>query len=350
MPGFFDRRSNITVEIGWVMGANSVSAYKVAVAGLSHCGLHYLDVLRQSERFEILAVADTNPAIVRGLDIQESHRVYEDYRSLVVETAQAGLDLLLVATEPFVSRDMVRMAADRGVAVFHASPFARTVREGAEIIRRFEDAGVPFATGGTCCQDARAQDAKHLAEKAGHVYTAIVDVQTADGHDGWRGDSHVSGGGVLLHGAYDQLDLLVTLMGVPESVIAVCGFARSPGAAISYDTEDYAQLLIRWSDNRSATVSIRRGRPTDEWSFIIVGTEETLVWTGPSHGVTGGGDDEPSGDRHLASRFEATIALRSSEEPRRSDAHRHLSTLAVVEAAYLSARTGTPETPARFLE
>ena len=55
-------------------------------------------------------------------------------------------------------------------------------------------------------------------------------------------------------------------------------------------------------------------------------------------------------DRVVASAISAFGATRREGEKRlESSAREHLSTLAVIEAAYLSAKTGEPESPDRFL-
>ena len=70
---------------------------KVALVGLARTGLEYLDVLLDGDLFEVVAVADSDPAVLRERDMPGSISVYEDYRSLIVESALAGLGLLVVA-------------------------------------------------------------------------------------------------------------------------------------------------------------------------------------------------------------------------------------------------------------
>ena len=321
---------------------------KVALAGLARTGLEYLDVLLDGDLFEVVAVADSDPAVLRERDMPGSISVYEDYRSLIVESALAGLDLLVVATEPYQSAEFLPLAVDRGISVFHKPPFARSLQEGRSLVARFEAADCPFLIAREWHRDGWPTDAETLANRAGHVFTAMGQIATGDEPGGWRGDSVRAGGGVLLNGAYAQVDLLVTLLGLPASVYAVCSFARAPGETLNYDTEDTAILLMRWGSDRSATLVARRGVMPGAWQVTLVGTSDTLVWPTVSSGDDEDGHDEQSTAgiafqiRSAAGIFETVV--------RRSDltARDHLATLAVIEAAYLSAKTGAPEVPARL--
>ena len=109
----------------------------VALLGLAEVGGDYLAVLRADEQFHLAAIADTNPELLRHYAETFDGRLYEDYRSLIVETDRVPLDMLLFALEPFQSLEFVEMAAQRGIAVFCKAPFARTVREAEGVIQRF---------------------------------------------------------------------------------------------------------------------------------------------------------------------------------------------------------------------
>jgi predicted dehydrogenase len=195
-----------------------------------------------------------------------------------------------------------------------------------------------------------------LDEQAGPIYTAWAQV-TAELPEpmGWRGDLARAGGGVLLHGAYEQLDLLVDRLGTPESVFAQGSSSIPPGKARSYDTEDACQVSLRFLGGRIATLdAVRRAGP-GAWKVRLVGGRRWMEVTGEGLDVR-----DPAGDLvdHLpvrsGHRYGAALAsyggaLRAGLRNLPSTAADHLPTLAVVEAAYLSMRTGQAESPARFL-
>lgn len=321
---------------------------KVALAGLGSTGLDYLDILEGSDRFEVVAIADSDPAVLRGHDLRGSFHIYEDYRSLIVESVHVGLDLLVVATESHHSIEFLSLAVDRGLAIFHKPPFARNLQEGRMLVERFETANCPFVIAREWHRDGWPTDPKTLAQRAGHVHTALGEIATCDEPNGWRGDSLRAGGGVLLNGAYAQVDLLVALLGMPDSVYAVCGFARAPGETLNYDTEDIALLLLRWGSDRCATLAARRRVTPGKWHVMLAGTRGTLLWPGAESSSDGEEDCVHRTDG-IADQMSSVFGMAESGVRRAiSTAKDHLATLAVIDAAYLSAKTGAAEVPARL--
>lgn len=327
---------------------------KVALMGLAGVGADYLAAIRSDEQFELAAVADTDLEVLRRQTDVAPARVYEDYRSLIVETAHAGLDVLFVALEPFQSTEFVQMAATRGISVFHKAPCARSVREARRLVDQFAGSERPLVVSRPWQFEPAYAALNHLAEFTGHVYAATVHVQTADRPVGWRGDSVRAGGGVLLNGAYEAVDLLVHLLGMPERVYAQCGAAVAPSAPRKYDTEDIATVLLGFGQERTASVTALRGVAEPSWEVAFVGTEGTVEVGADGVTITpyrGSPVKHPTARAanpaaHAISAFGASRL--SNGQPLKSKAEEHLPTLAVIEAAYLSARTGAPESPGRF--
>ncbi|UCC32001.1 MAG: Gfo/Idh/MocA family oxidoreductase [Phycisphaerales bacterium] len=327
---------------------------KAALMGLAGVGADYLAAIRSDEQFELAAVADTDPEVLRRQTDMAPARVYEDYRSLIVETAHAGLDLLFVALEPFQSTEFVQMAATRGIGVFHKAPCARSVREAQRLVDRFAGSERPLVVSRPWQFEPAYAALNRLAEFTGHVHAATVHVQTADTPVGWRGDSIRAGGGVLLNGAYEAVDMLVHLLGMPERVYAQCSAAVAPGAPRKYDTEDTATVLLGFGQERTACVTALRGVAEPSWEVAFVGTEGTVEVGADGVTITprkGSPVKHPAARAanpaaHALSAFGASQL--SNGRPLKSKAEEHLSTLAVIEAAYLSARTGAPESPGHF--
>lgn len=323
--------------------------------GLSGVGANYLDAIRSDDGFDLVAVADADANVLRRHAWERPVRAFDDYRSLVVETAHAGLDLLLVAVEPFASREFVEMAAGKGIAVFHKSPPARSVRELDRLADIFADAECHFVVARRWQTDAAFSALGRLDELIGRVHVATADVRTADPPTGWRGDSKRAGGGVLLNGAYDTVDLLVHLLGLPETVYAQCARCAARDASPNYDTEDVAMVSLRFGGGRIGCLTADRCFPHRDVRITLRGARSAATITddgirliprdgapSESHAVRSPNPDQPA-----ISAFGA--ALRSKAPKVTSTAREHLKALAVIEAAYLSSETGVPESPRRFL-
>ena len=327
---------------------------RVAQAGLAGAGTEYLSALQSDERFDLVAVADADPERLRRFAEDTSLRTYEDYRSLIVESVPTGLDVLFVALEPFQSVDLLEVAAEHRVGVFHKAPLARTLGEAQRLVDRFGAADCPLMVPRFWQTDPAFAGLNDLMKLAGRVYAATADAWTVDEPAGWRGDSTRAGGGGLLNGAYEVVDMLVALLGGPESVYAQCSAAVSPGAPRKYDTEDTALVSLRFSEDRIGAVTAWRGAPEPFTRVALFGTESLVevyrdrMTLTPRHG----GSVEVREVQRVpaaAGAVRAFGAARLAEERKPAPAaQEHLPTMAVIEAAYLSAKTGAPESPGRL--
>ncbi len=333
---------------------------KTALLGLRGVGADYLDALCGDDQFELIAVGDTNTRTQSDRLAELSIRHYTDYRSLVVETASAGLDLLVVALEPRESIAFVTLAASRGVHVFHKAPFARGVDEGREIIRHFADQKAKIVVARQWEFDPALARLASLEQFVGQVYAATAFVTVGPGSGGAYGDIETEGGGTLLHEAYEAIDLLVHLLGRPDSV-----YAQRAAAA---RTHEAVVMTLRFADELVGSVAVlggstaRQAGSTDpSWTLTVAGTTATATI---SPGALHISSDEGGGSPAQAGKVESTCkqalpvsralsafggALLSGVAEVKGAAEKHLATLATIEAAYLSSKTAAPEEPGRLL-
>ena len=326
---------------------------RAALLGLSGVGAEYAAALRADDRFELVGAADRDADLLRERSEALGCEGYSDFRSLVVENARQGLDILFVALPPHESHEFVALAARHSVGVFHPPPFARSVTEGRQLLAEFENAGVSLVVERRWQHDpafAKLQTASHLI---GRVFGATATVRVEEKPAGWRGDARRAGGGVLLNHAYRALDLLTFLMGMPDEVYAQAILGVPPGASRPYDTEDLACLTLRYPEDRAASLAVVRGACPAESSIWIVGEQGAMAVDDVQLKVFlggGGGQTYRVAARHPAAPAISALAESLLEgTATASKAQEHLGVLAVIEAAYLSARTGDPETPGKFL-
>lgn len=329
---------------------------RTALLGLGGVGREYLAAIRADDQFDLVAVSDAGPGAPLEDLSDASLRTFEDHRSLIVETAREGLDLLVMALEPFESVGFTALAADHRINVFHKVPFARNVREARRLIRQFADHDVRFV-GCRCWQFEPAfAPLNSLDVLVGRVFAATASVAVIEGSDGWRGDRERAGGGVLLNDAYEAVDLLVHVLGLPQTVYAQCGMAADLRGACKYDAEDSAILTLRFGDQRVGSVTAIRGSTEPTWTVAFVGARGSVTVSPDAIQVTRSGEvgtahHEAQTSRSAAPAISAFGAsLLSGVQNIDATADRHLPTIATIEAAYLSAKTATPESPARLME
>jgi len=334
-----------------------VTRVKAGLIGLTGRGRLIHDSLQADPVIELIAVADHDRALAVRLAEETGAAPYDDARRAVVESAARGAQALFIALPPAETDEYLRVAAGLKLAAFVLPPVARRFDVAKELADLFAQADVPLVVARPWqCEPAylRLHD---LPSLAGHVFAAVADVSCpVDQPLDWQGDARRAGGGVLLHGGYEMTDAIVTLLGVPTEVYAVMGCSLPPGQTRLYDTEDAASIVCRYADDRTATVACRRAAAPENWSMTLCGSKATVNLSPESMTVTEGSDHRVTTTAvHTSNRlappvsvFVASLAAGVSRMP--SDVTEHLGTMATIMAAYLSTRTGQPESPGKFLE
>ncbi len=323
---------------------------RVAILGLADDGVA-LAQASSAGGAELVAVADHDRSRTDKIAAELGAQGYVDYRSALIET-QA--DLVVAALPPADRMEYLRMAADRGLPVLTPGPPFVRLEEAAECARIFAERGVPFVVARHWQFEPAYAALREIPSWAGRLFSASVNVIGPAGDlKGWRGDAAQAGGGTLLHDAYDAVDALATLFGLPEEVYAVLPDTTEPGEVRAYDTEDAAAVILRFSGKRVATLNCRRIGAERYWRYRLHGTQATAWLTPEAMTIVDAASMQPTTTRvQTANRFapilRAVTAAVSGGAAPPSPLSAHLAALAVIETAYLSARTGQGESPGRL--
>ncbi len=262
------------------------------------------------------------------------------------------LDALFIAVPPFLRSSYLAMAAERRIPVFALQPAARRFDEALAILEPFEAAGVPIVVSSEWgIEPALHPDALGL-DQAGKFFLARANVTCClEENFDWRGDSPRAGGGVLLYGAYGLIDALVQTMGMPSTVYAVCAGISRPGTRFPYDTEDTAAVVCRYANGAVATINASWTTGPADWSIDLYGTTGSVHVNTESTSLRDrSGEHELARHQRPGSSLTAQVEeflsrLRSHPRSLQGTLRQHLPVVATIEAAYLSARTGQPESP-----
>jgi predicted dehydrogenase len=328
---------------------------KVGLMGLGRGGRQLADALLVSSWCKLVAVASVHSKRIEQFqDLHPGITTHNDFRSLIVSSP---LDALFVAVPPYLRMSYLPLAAERRIPVYALLPAARRFDEALSIVESFESAKCPFIVSRAWgVEPALHPDALGL-EQAGKFFLARANVTLCLEEDfDWRGDSQKAGGGVLLYGAYELIDVLIQTMGMPSTVYAACANSSRPGTRYTYDTEDTAAVVCRYANGALATISASWTTGPADWSIDLYGT------TGSIHIDSGlvclrdrTGEHELSrhqrASKTLAMQVDEFLGtLRSNPRNLRSTLRQHLPVVATIQAAYLSARTGQPESPGIIFE
>ena len=337
-------------------GEQVMKPLRAALIGLNGIGRGFLDAIESDHQFDLMAVADHDSRRIRDTPLRQNIQTFTDHRSLVVAGGGCPFDVLFVAAPAFRSQEFLPLAAERGRPVFHHAPCVRTVDDARRLIALFDANDIPIVVSRPWRFEPAFTHLRRVVERIGGVHLAVADVRSTCAAVGWRGDAARSGGGVLLNDAYDAVDILVQTLGLPDQVYARCATRSAPGATLNYDTEDVAVLTLILEGANVATLSALRGERESVRSITFSGPESSMTLT-PNRLTIVSGDG--SSVQHVPVRSANTVgpaisafgaAIRAGRRRPASTLAEHLPTLAVIEAAYLSARTGVPESPQRILD
>lgn len=331
----------------------------VAVIGLGSFGGQMATALAELDEVELVGLADNDPQRGEELAGLLDTSAWTDHRQMLMTTRPAAVFL---ATPPMPAAELLDECASLRIAVWKDAPLARNLGEAAAWTRRFDRAGLALAVGTQRRFAETYSRARSNLPKLGRVLLARAEYHFDwSGPLRWRADRQSAGGGALLELGFHFADLLVWMLGLPEDVLGLTrrrARAESDPPAAPHDTDDAAQLSLRYPDDALACLQVSRIAGPVRENLHLVGCGGSL--DASAHNCTlreAGGNvldrlNDCSGPAELFRR-QARAFLRAvrDEAPRYpASAGESLLTHAVLDAGYLSSRTLTPESPLRQLQ
>ena len=334
---------------------------KTAVLGLNEAGQLLLEAARGIDYFEIQAVADRDTNLAEKIAGECRCAAFDDYRQLII---QNQLDCLLVAAGIHSCDEYVRMAMKKKFNILKLAPAARDFEEAAEFVRLSEDEDIKFAIANPR-RFARSFLALREFLQQGRIeqvfmMTAFCSVGEQP-YPGWQTDPKLAGGGVLLHNCYWMIDQVMLNFGIPRQVYSLTTNQAQDKQQRLYLTEDTAVVTMKFTDTLIGNLiaSRRAGIGPKEEFLKLYGKDKILTVNGTRLTVSDGlgetneelkyDDDELFCMKEQLKNFALSI-LSPDKNKLCSSGRENLQDMAVIESAYLSARTGFPEEPGRFLQ
>lgn len=334
----------------------------VVVIGVGGFGAGMLSALAGSDLVTVVGISDRNSHVVDRISTDMGIPGYADNRSLLAETRPAAAFLCV---PPMPAAELISACADRGIHVWKDLPLARNLDEGLAMVRRMEEAGLKFAVGTQRRFAVSYRQAHGFKPRLGEIFLARAHYLFNWGSElGWRADRTSAGGGALLELGYHAVDLLVWLLGMPDEVYGISSAGNRPqqedggDAEPIYDTDDTAAAIMRYVGGAMASVvTTRSSGPVSEELCLhgrggsLRANGETCVLRDPDGNVLGHVEDEPAPVRVFRRQAEAFVtAVLHNAKTYECSGRENLLNLAVIEAIYLSDRTGQSEEPHRLLE
>jgi len=337
---------------------------KIAAIGLTDQAMGLLDVALESGLYTVAAAGDVRQESLNVCERKYECPVFTDYRQLIIGTEA---DFILFGNPAHQCAEYMRLALQEGFHVLKTPPPALNFSQLTELYRLAKKKDRFFLT----LQNGRFRlpfehVRNHLSEvgrqgdDSWHLVSAVCHVPMGepDAEMRWLYDPNMAGGGVLLQNCYDLIDELLLCFGLPQQVYALT-INQAPDRQQRMSlTEDTAIVTMQFTDALIAQICASRtlGPARRHLRFHgkkqhLTATEEEVVLYDNSGNLleqkTYAADDRGSQKRMLEN-----LAGAFSDPSTCSLYPGHgfdLTTFAVIEAAYLSARTGMAEDPARIL-
>lgn len=334
---------------------------KTAVLGLNEAGQLLLEAAGGDDYFQIQAVADKDTNLAEKIAGEYQCAAFDDYRQLII---QNQLDCLLVAAAIHSCDEYMRMAMKKKFNILKLAPAARDFEEAVAFVRLSEEEDIKFAIANPS-RFARSFLALREYLQQGRVeqvflMTAFCSVGQQP-YSGWQTDPKLAGGGVLLHNCYRLIDRMVSNFGIPQQVYSLNTNQAQDRQQRLYLTEDTAVITMKFSDTLIGNlIASRRAGIGPEEEFLRLYGKDTILTVNDKQLTVGDGlrqtseeleyDDDASFCMKKQLKNFALSILSPDKNKLCSSGRENLRNMAVIESAYLSARTGFPEEPDRILQ
>ena len=343
------------------------SPLKVAVLGLNDTGRLMLDATSGLDYFKVTAVADSDAKLAGQVAQEHNCTPYDDYRQLIIANQ---LDCLLVAEPIHSCAEYLKMAIKKKFHILKAPPLARNFSEASEFVKLAQNEGVTLAVAnaGRFAQSALAARGfvlQNSYEKPFLILAAAGEPACDIPQAKWRSDPVLGGGGVILYDCWEIIDQIVLNFGLPQQVYCAAGSTTGDRQQRLYLTEDSAIVTMKFDDMLSgnllagmAAVASSQAKEPQKW-LIAQGQDATLKCDDKTFEVADSRgqnlqhnefkDNGLDRMKNVLENFGSHL-LWPDKNPIVNPAEDNLKNMAFIEAAYLSARTGMPEEPARILK
>lgn len=251
---------------------------RIALIGAGVMGRTHLDILAQSDDFEVVGVADPTAAVLAPLTAK-GLPTFTDARKMLDGVEP---DAVVIATPNSHHVPAALDCIERGIGVLIEKPVADSVESALHLLRALEGADVPVLIGHHRRHNPLLKKAAaHIAAGGIGRVVAVVGMwlrRKPDEYfkDLWKLDP-AKGGGVLLINTIHDIDCLRMLCGDIDSVQAM-----TSNSVRNLGVEDTAVVTLRFASGALGTLTISDAT-TAPWCWEMTSQEDPRFATIPEN-------------------------------------------------------------------
>jgi predicted dehydrogenase len=342
----------------------SIGKLKTACLGLGRGAPQLLDLASSTGLYEIISVADSLLANAQQTAQKYNCTAFDDYRQFIL---QNDIDILIVAEPLYKCAEFIKAAINKKNHILKLIPTAANFEQAAELINLAGKNNVKYLT---ACPARFAPGFERLSDywktvDRRHFY--FINACASFGSDFFQpvisyaqADRKLSGGGVLLNDCFELLSLIIENFSLPQQIYALTTNQSLDKKAKQYLGEDTITVSLTFNDGLIGTFLAAQHTGTAVTSPVrIYGAEQNIVAT-PNRLAVYDNNDSLITEHKYPLKNEKCITemfidmgramLEPDKYKLRNNPRLDLATMAFIEAAYLSAKTGMPESPRKFFE
>ena len=344
----------------------SVNKLKTAILGLNEDGKLLLEAALATDLFQIEAVADKDIHLVEKTADKLKCEAFDDFRQLITSTdarIESDNRVLLVAAETHTCDEYIKMAMKKKFHCLKLPPIARYFDEASEFVRLSEEENVIFSIANTGRYSKGYQALRDYIKKNKLEQIFLMTVFSTFSEppaDTWHTDPKLSGGGVLLHNCYKIIDQIVLNFGLPQQMYSLNTNQARDRQQRMYLTEDTAVVTLKFSDTLVGNIiTLRRSGIGPQQEYLrFYDNDKILTVNENKFSIKDGSGEVTKLEEFTDTKLDrmtlllkdfAMSILSPKENKPVSTGKENLKNMAVIESAYLSARTGFPETPDKII-
>ncbi|MHC4757685.1 MAG: Gfo/Idh/MocA family protein [Planctomycetota bacterium] len=331
----------------------------VAVMGLNEHGRLLLEAASMNSHYELTAVADKDGLLAEKYGKEYGCKSYDDYRQLII---QNELDCLLVGAGLYSCDEYLHQAIKKRFNILKWPPAGRSFEEAVKFVKLSEDNNVQFCVANiNRLSDSFLSFSKSISEGSiEHVYMLEGVCNTGvEVFPAWHNDRELSGGGVLLRSCYQLIDQIIMNFSLPQETYCVATNTAGDRQQRHYLTEDTSIVTLKFKEDLVGHITASKVFGPKE-SFLRVFGKNRILTLGDDYILVCDNEgniiyqqqyefDKKVCTERLLDKYALSIKKADKNKPF-SPGRENLKNMAVIESAYLSARTGMPESVMRVLE
>ncbi|MCC2627687.1 MAG: oxidoreductase-like protein [Thermomicrobiales bacterium] len=327
-----DEPLNLDLDYGPKLGMKT--DYRIGVIGAGFIMRDVHLAAYEEAGFDVVAIASRTPQNARAVaELRGIERVHDDWPDLLVNP---DVEIVDIAYPPDQQLGIIREAvkhADHIKGILAQKPLATNLTDAAEIVRLCDEASIPLAVNQNMRYDQSMRALKTLLDR-GYLGDPIVAQITMHARPHWQSFIREYDRVAMLNMSIHHMDIYRFLFGDPEHGL------RAVGIDNTFSWVDHG---IEW--RVEGTEGVAKG--TIGWPDYPTGSPSTidfLTKRRPDYWFQPRWQEQWFPQAFIGTMAQLMRAVETGAEPEISG-HDNLKTMALLEAAYRSAREGRAVDP-----